>query len=94
MKLLSLLHKVDILFPLNKYRGCLKTVSAVLARWAANFFCLNAVAPGGKSLFAMNAEVNQESKQVQGHVTSHPLTEGCSVAAVMYVVRLSTDTVL
>jgi hypothetical protein len=31
----------------------------------------------------MNAEVNQESKQVQGHVTNHPLTEGSAVAAVM-----------
>jgi hypothetical protein len=37
----------------------------------------------GKSLFALNAEVNQESKQVQGHVTNHPLTEGPAVAVVM-----------
>jgi hypothetical protein len=59
MKLLSLLHKVDILFPLNKYRGFMGAVSAVLASWVANFLCLNAV---GKSLFALGAEVNQESK--------------------------------
>jgi hypothetical protein len=47
MKLLSLLHKVDISFPLNKCCGFTWVLSTFLARrgqWVANWICPNTVA--------------------------------------------------